>query len=118
MTTRRTFINVMVASGVDELSELYDSWDEEVQRAFVCKCLCERWDLLTAAQKVDEISKMPHSCHRCRARAAPLFPDAGMGFTKLMCNNCALKDLLDGSADDNTMTVSTCRSRRRRASPA
>jgi len=83
---------------------LWDSWDAAAQRAFMTQFLIDWWDQMTPEQQQDEISQMPPVCHRCgSAEGGALSPDAGVGYTKLFCSNCALQGLLgsdDASAGD------------------
>lgn len=113
--SRRVGANMMIASGNDTLTDgtkltmaLYDSWDEEAQRAFVCNFLCERWDNLSDEKKAEEQSKMPQICHLCGAAARSdlsLAPDASVGYTKLFCQNCALKVLMAGGEEEGTTNM-------------
>lgn len=84
--------------------DLFDSWDEDEQRAFVCNFLCERWDALSADQKAAEILKMPQKCHVCGASGdgVQLSPDAAVGYTKLISATCALKVLQQEAAADGS----------------
>ena len=117
--SQRVAANMMIASGNDTLPdgskltmELFDSWDEDEQRAFVCKFLCERWGSLSPQQQADEVLQMPQKCHACGASGdgAQLTADAAVGFTKLQCAACALKapqqePSSSSSAEDQKMLV-------------
>ena len=114
--TIRIAANMMIASGNDTLSdgskltmELFESWDEDEQRAFVCNFLCERYDSLTAEERMAEVLKMDQVCHRCGARGEDginLSPDASVGYTKMFCERCALSVLMAPPAEeDQTMQI-------------
>lgn len=101
--TMRMGANMMIASGNDTLTdgtkftmEVWDSWSEKYQRAFLCSFMIDRWDSLTPDQQAAEVSKMAQECHRCgkRGNDVQLVPDAGWGYSRLYCSDCALQQLM------------------------
>ena len=75
---------------------------------FVAKLLIDRWDALTAEQRMKRVLEMPQMCYICGAGGdsedghvlVHFAPDPRVGYTKLYCSQCCLQSL-QGSDDDD-----------------
>ena len=97
--TMRIFVEVVAISGfhcgkVDSrpvTMEWYDGLSLAAQKEFLKSVLIGLWDNMTLAERHEQVRLMPLECHRCNQRKPHTSVSAEVGYTRLICTDCAFQ---------------------------
>ena len=74
----------------------YDVMTPQQRKKLLAQFFTQEWDMKSNEQKMKEISEMPPECHVCNRQGSSSQPDAGVGYTRLICMECAMQKMLSG----------------------
>ena len=75
---------------------VYDTMAPQMRKKFLALFFQQEWDMKSNEEKMNEVSKMPPECHVCNRQSNSMQPDGTVGYTRLICMECAMQKMLFG----------------------